>query len=112
MTAGQLETTGQPCNGGVITDVDGTLLDTKYLHVAARREAFRERGRDIRCAGVRRALGMASAELVERVLGRPDPPVIEAHSRHVTDARLSAVRGPAHERRAARARPPGGKKGR
>ena len=75
-------TAGQPGDGGVIFDVDGTLLDTNYLHVAAWWEAFRERGHDIRCADVHRALGMASAELVERVLGRPDPTVIEAHSRH------------------------------
>ena len=73
---------GQPRNGDVIFDVDGTLLDTNYLHVVAWWEAFRERGHDIRCAGVHRALGMGSAELVERVLGQPDPAVIDAHSRY------------------------------
>jgi phosphoglycolate phosphatase-like HAD superfamily hydrolase len=67
---------------GVIFDVDGTLLDTNYLQVAAWWEAFRERGHDIRCADVHRALGMGSAELVERVLGRADPSVSPAHSRH------------------------------
>lgn len=70
------------CCGGVIFDVDGTLLDTNYLHVAAWWEAFRERGHDIRCADVHRALGMGSAELVEQVLGHLDPSVIDAHSRH------------------------------
>ena len=68
--------------GGVIFDVDGTLLDTNYLHIAAWWEAFRERGHDIRCADVHRAIGMGSAELVERVLGRPDPSVSPAHSRY------------------------------
>ena len=68
--------------GGVIFDVDGTLLDTNYLQVAAWWEAFRERGHEIRCADVHRALGMGSTELVERVLGRPDPAVNAAHSRH------------------------------
>ena len=58
--------------GGVIFDVDGTLLDTNYLHVAAWWDAFRERGHDIRCADVHRALGMGSSDLVELVLGRPD----------------------------------------
>ncbi len=62
--------------------MDGTLLDTNYLHVVAWWEAFSERGHDIRCADVHRALGMGSAELVERVLGRPDPSVSAAHSRH------------------------------
>jgi HAD superfamily hydrolase (TIGR01509 family) len=67
---------------GVIFDVDGTLLDTNYLHIAAWWEAFRERGHDIRCADVHRALGMGSSDLVERVLGEQDASVIEAHSRY------------------------------
>ena len=74
--------TRQGIGGGVIFDVDGTLLDTNYLHIAAWWEAFRERGHDIRCADVHRALGMGSSDLVERVLGRPDATVIEAHSRY------------------------------
>jgi phosphoglycolate phosphatase-like HAD superfamily hydrolase len=69
-------------NGGVVFDVDGTLLDTNYLHVAAWWEAFAERGHDVRCADIHRAIGMGSAELIERVLGRPDPTVSPAHSRH------------------------------
>jgi phosphoglycolate phosphatase-like HAD superfamily hydrolase len=69
--------------GGVIFDVDGTLLDTNYLHIAAWWEAFRERGHDVQCADIHRALGLASAELVERVLGGPDPSVIDAHTRHM-----------------------------
>jgi HAD superfamily hydrolase (TIGR01549 family) len=68
--------------GGVVFDVDGTLLDTNYLHVAAWWEAFHERGHDIQCADIHRALGMGSAELIERVLGKPDPSVSAAHSRH------------------------------
>jgi HAD superfamily hydrolase (TIGR01509 family) len=68
--------------GGVVFDVDGTLLDTNYLHVAAWWEAFRERGYDIRCADVHRALGKGSSDLVEQALGKPDPSVIEAHSRY------------------------------
>ncbi len=68
--------------GGVIFDVDGTLLDTTYLHVAAWWEAFRERGHDVRCADLHRAISMGSGELVEEVLGKPDDSVGEAHSRH------------------------------
>jgi len=69
--------------GGVIFDVDGTLLDTNYLQIVAWWDAFRERGHDIRCADVHRSLGMGSSDLVERVLGRLDPSVIEAHSRYI-----------------------------
>lgn len=75
-------TAGQRNAGGVIFDVDGTLLDTNYLHVTAWWEAFRERGHDIRCADVHASLGKGSADLVEHVLGKPDPSVIDAHSRY------------------------------
>jgi phosphoglycolate phosphatase-like HAD superfamily hydrolase len=68
--------------GGVVFDVDGTLLDTNYLHVAAWWEAFRELGHDIQCADIHRALGMGSTELIERVLGKPEPSVSAAHSRN------------------------------
>ncbi len=74
--------TGAPEGGCAIFDVDGTLLDTNYLHIAAWWEAFRERGLDIRSADVHRALGQDSTALVEAVIGRGDDAVIEAHSRH------------------------------
>jgi phosphoglycolate phosphatase-like HAD superfamily hydrolase len=56
--------------GGVLFDVDGTLLDTNYLHVVAWWEAFRERGHDVRCADIHRAIGLGSGELIRRVLGK------------------------------------------
>ena len=68
--------------GGVLFDVDGTLLDTNYLHVVAWWEAFRERGHDVRCADIHRAIGLGSAELIQRVLGKDDPSVSDAHSRY------------------------------
>jgi HAD superfamily hydrolase (TIGR01509 family) len=69
--------------GGVIYDVDGTLLDTNYLHVTAWWDAFRERGHDVACADIHRAIGLSSDDLISRVLGRPDPSVSAAHSRYV-----------------------------
>jgi phosphoglycolate phosphatase-like HAD superfamily hydrolase len=68
--------------GGVLFDVDGTLLDTSYLHVAAWWEAFRERGHAVRCADIHRAIGLEPGELIQRVIGKPDPSVSDAHSRH------------------------------
>jgi HAD superfamily hydrolase (TIGR01509 family) len=68
--------------GGVLFDVDGTLLDTSYLHVVAWWEAFRERGHDVRCADIHRAIGLGSGELIQRVLGKDDPSVSDAHSRY------------------------------
>lgn len=77
-------------------DVDGTLLDTNYLHVIAWWEAFRERGLDVRSAGIPQAIGRDSAALVEQVLGRPDAPVIATRSRHMAPylGRMRAVPGP------------------
>jgi phosphoglycolate phosphatase-like HAD superfamily hydrolase len=69
--------------GGVIYDVDGTLLDTNYLQVAAWWDAFRERGHDVACADIHRALGRSSDDLITRVLGHPDPSVSAAHSRYI-----------------------------
>jgi hypothetical protein len=78
---GQLASPDQR-RGGVIFDVGGTLPDTNYQHAAAWWEAFGGRGLDVSCADIHRASGMGSAELVERVVGEPDPSVSEAHSRH------------------------------
>lgn len=72
-----------PRRGGAIFDVDGTLLDTNYLHVTAWWDAFRERGYDVACADIHRALGLSSDDLITRVLGRPDPSVSAAHSRYI-----------------------------
>jgi HAD superfamily hydrolase (TIGR01509 family) len=90
-------TTGSGRAGCAVFDVDGTLLDTNYLHVAAWWEAFQERGLDIRSADVHRALGQDSAALVEAVLGRTDDAVIKAHSRHFGPylGRLRALPGAA-----------------
>ncbi len=68
--------------GGVLFDVDGTLLDTNYLHVVAWWEAFRERGHDVRCADIHRAIGLGSDDLIQQVLGKDDPSVSDAHSRY------------------------------
>lgn len=69
--------------GSVVYDVDGTLLDTNYLHVTAWWDAFRERGHEVACADIHRAIGLSSDDLISRVLGRPDPSVSAAHSRYV-----------------------------
>jgi HAD superfamily hydrolase (TIGR01509 family) len=66
---------------GVLFDVDGTLLDTNYLHVLAWWQAFRDAGHEgIDMASVHRAIGIASAELVKHILGREDEATVEAHS--------------------------------
>ncbi|WP_406388059.1 HAD family hydrolase [Streptomyces sp. NBC_00887] len=50
-------------------DVDGTLVDTNYLHVTSWWEAFRQAGHIIPMTAVHRAIGRGSADLVEHLLG-------------------------------------------
>ncbi|MEU1620199.1 HAD family hydrolase [Streptomyces sp. NPDC005722] len=50
-------------------DMDGTLVDTNYLHVVAWSEAFRQAGHTVPMAEIHRCVGMGSDHLVERLLG-------------------------------------------
>ncbi|WP_298805101.1 HAD family hydrolase [uncultured Pseudokineococcus sp.] len=55
---------------GVLLDVDGTLLDTNFLHVVAWSRALRaEDVHGVPMAVLHRAIGLGSSELVRRVLG-------------------------------------------
>jgi HAD superfamily hydrolase (TIGR01509 family) len=75
-------------NAGVLFDVDGTLLDTNYLHVLAWWRAFRDAGhQDVTMARIHRAIGMASELLSEEILGRQDEEVIEGHSKRFEELR-------------------------
>jgi phosphoglycolate phosphatase-like HAD superfamily hydrolase len=65
---------------GVLFDVDGTLLDTNYLHVLAWWQAFRDNDQQVPMWTLHRSIGIGSEELVQRVLGRPDDDIVQAHS--------------------------------
>jgi phosphoglycolate phosphatase-like HAD superfamily hydrolase len=60
---------GEAC--AVLFDVDGTLVDTNYLHAVCWGEALRQQGRPVPMATVHRAIGMGSQELLDHLLG-PD----------------------------------------
>jgi HAD superfamily hydrolase (TIGR01509 family) len=65
---------GVPAPGGVIFDMDGTLLDTNYLQVLAWWQAFRDTGHDeVSMADCHRAIGIASEQLVGHLLGGDAP---------------------------------------
>jgi HAD superfamily hydrolase (TIGR01509 family) len=67
---------------GVLFDVDGTLLDTNYLHVLAWWQAFMDTGHEpVPMDRIHRAIGMPSERLVRQLLGREDDDTVEAHSR-------------------------------
>ncbi|MFI5937225.1 HAD family hydrolase [Actinoplanes sp. NPDC051494] len=54
---------------GVLFDVDGTLVDTTYLHAVTWWEAIRQAGHDVPMAEVHRGIGMGSDKLVGHLLG-------------------------------------------
>lgn len=54
---------------GVLFDVDGTLVDTSYLHAVCWAEAMRQHGHVVPMAQVHHAIGMASEELLAHCLG-------------------------------------------
>jgi len=49
-------------------DVDGTLVDTNYLHAVAWWEAFARAGHDVPMASIHRAIGMGSDRLLDALL--------------------------------------------
>ena len=52
----------------VLFDVDGTLVDTNYLHVVCWWEAFGQAGFDVPMARIHRAIGMGSDQLLDALL--------------------------------------------
>src|ERR1700759_3297239 len=52
----------------VLFDVDGTLVDTNYLHTVAWWEAFTQAGHDVPMASIHRAIGMGSDKMLDALL--------------------------------------------
>jgi HAD superfamily hydrolase (TIGR01509 family) len=52
----------------VLFDVDGTLVDTNYLHTVTWWQAFSQGGQHVAMAGIHRAIGMGSDQLLDRLL--------------------------------------------
>jgi HAD superfamily hydrolase (TIGR01509 family) len=65
---------------GVLFDVDGTLVDTNYLHVLAWSQALRTNGHQVSMATLHRTVGQGADRFVESVLGHADEAVSDAHS--------------------------------
>lgn len=64
----------------VVLDVDGTLLDTVYLHVHAWWEAFDAEGHRVRAVDIHHQIGRGAEDLVTALLGRLDEAVVEGHA--------------------------------
>jgi HAD superfamily hydrolase (TIGR01509 family) len=52
----------------VLFDVDGTLVDTNYLHTVCWWEAFAQAGHEVPMAPIHRAIGMGSDQLLDALL--------------------------------------------
>ncbi|WP_405577635.1 HAD family hydrolase [Streptomyces sp. NBC_01190] len=60
---------GDDGRGAVLFDVDGTLMDTVYLHTVAWWEALRQQGHQVTMARIHRCVGMGSDHLLDTLLG-------------------------------------------
>ncbi|MFI5930452.1 HAD family hydrolase [Micromonospora sp. NPDC051543] len=87
---------------GVLFDVDGTLVDTTYLHTVSWWEALRQVDRPVPMATVHRSIGMGSDKLLDHLLGperdrEEDPKLREAHDTLYTEywGRLTPLPGAA-----------------
>ncbi|WP_410814077.1 HAD family hydrolase [Micromonospora sp. 067-2] len=54
---------------GVLFDVDGTLVDTTYLHTVSWWEALRQTDQPVPMATVHRSIGMGADKLLDHLLG-------------------------------------------
>jgi len=75
----------------LLLDLDGTLVDTTYLHTVAWFLAFDEVGEGRPMSLIHPLIGMGGDELVVEVIGRPSERAIAAHDRWFTQY-LPAVR--------------------
>jgi HAD superfamily hydrolase (TIGR01509 family) len=76
---GRMTTSG---GRAVLFDVDGTLVDTNYLHVLAWRRVFLEHDDpEITAARIHRLVGMGTDELLETLCGGPRPELKEERAR-------------------------------
>jgi HAD superfamily hydrolase (TIGR01549 family) len=66
----------------VIFDVDGTLVDTTYLHTLAWARGAREAGETVSMSAIHRLIGMGSDHLVKELLGHESEEASQGHTRH------------------------------
>jgi HAD superfamily hydrolase (TIGR01509 family) len=69
---------------GILFDVDGTLVDTTYLHTTSWWQALRQHDLDVPMAEIHRAIGMGSDKMLAHLLGEDrdkdqDQEISQAH---------------------------------
>ncbi|MFN2536200.1 MAG: HAD family hydrolase [Pseudonocardiaceae bacterium] len=68
--------------GAVLFDIDGTLVDSSYVHINAWLHAFRAVGRPVDAWRIHRGQGMGSSELLAALLGEPSDEVSSQAKQH------------------------------
>src|SRR3954469_5827380 len=66
---------------GVLFDIDGTLVDTNYLHTLAWFRALDRVGEHVPMAAIHRRIGMGSDKLLPDLIGREDDEADDLHGR-------------------------------
>lgn len=81
---------------GVLFDVDGTLIDSSYLHTLAWWQSFRQAGHDVQMAAIHRAIGMGGDKIIEHLLGadrdKDDDATLQASHSAIFSTHWSALR--------------------
>ena len=67
---------------GVLFDMDGTLMDTNYVHCLAWSRAFRDAGEWAPMNAIHRLIGMGGDQLVSELLGHDSPEATAARPAH------------------------------
>lgn len=71
----------RPASAGLLLDLDGTLVDTNYLHTLAWSRALVDLGEWAPANAIHRLVGMGGDQLVPELLGEPKPGASEAWQR-------------------------------
>ena len=84
----------------VLFDIDGTLVDSNYVHVATWSKALAELGHPVDSWRIHRAIGMGSTKLLDALLneraGDLGERAKDLHHRYFLDAARSCARSAAH----------------
>jgi HAD superfamily hydrolase (TIGR01509 family) len=65
--------------GGVLFDIDGTLVDSNYATVVAWADAFQSKGYNVPMATIHGLVGQGSDRLVKNAVGHHDEELADAH---------------------------------
>lgn len=77
---------------GVLLDVDGTLVDSAYLHALAWWRAVTQAGEKIPFFRIHRLIGMGADKLLETLVGEYREELDEAYSKEYAEVKDEAIR--------------------